>query len=80
MTKLIKSPPTTVKSHKNNKIISGYIRYLNSKTDEISIAPMTSPKSWEKPGQRPRFYKSTLVLNGKLTFTTKDKTFGVCKR
>ena len=77
MLKLIKSPPRTVTSHENNLIVSGYNRNVSSKTDEISIGHMTSPKSWEKHWQRPRFYKFTLVLNGKLTFTTKNETFGV---
>ena len=38
---------------------------------------MTSPKGWEEAGQDPEFYEYTLVLQGKLTGQTIEKTFDV---
>lgn len=35
------------------KIIKEFIGRVNSKTDDVSIAKMNSPKGWAEPGQTP---------------------------
>ena len=77
MAKLIETP-TIVKSSGNmQKMIRKYIGLVNTNNDEISIAHMTSPKGWEEAGQTPEFHEYTLVLEGKLTVRTIEKTFNV---
>lgn len=48
------------------KIIEEFIGKVNSKTDEVSIARMTSPSGWVEPPQTPAFNEYTLVLKGML--------------
>lgn len=48
------------------KIIQEYIGRVNSKTQALSIARMSSPAGWVEPGQTPGFDEYTLVLGGML--------------
>jgi mannose-6-phosphate isomerase-like protein (cupin superfamily) len=48
------------------KIIEEYFGRVNSATDAVSIARMTSPAGWIEPGQTPDFDEYTLVLKGTL--------------
>jgi len=48
------------------KIIQEYIGRVNSKTQALSIARMSSPAGWVEPGQTPEFDEYTLVLGGML--------------
>lgn len=48
------------------KIIREYIGRVNSQTEGVSIAHMTSPSGWAEPGQRPEFDEYTIVLRGEL--------------
>ncbi len=48
--------PTIIKAAGNKpKIIEEYIGRVNSGTDGVSIAKMTSPSGWVEPGQIPDF-------------------------
>ncbi len=59
------------------KIIQEFIGRVNSKTDDISIAKMTSPSGWSEPGQTPEFDEYTFVLNGTLKVDTNDRSYDV---
>lgn len=48
------------------KIIQEYIGRVNSKTQALSVARMSSPAGWVEPGQTPGFDEYTLVLGGML--------------
>ena len=77
MPKLISSP-TIVKAAGNKpKIIREFFGRVNSSTENVSIAKMTSPAGWEEPGQKPDFDEYTLVLNGMLRVQTKENIFDV---
>ena len=77
MPKLIKSPSVVEAAGNKTKIIREYIGRINSSTQKVSIAKMTSPAGWEEPGQTPEFDEYTLVLNGMLKVETKEKVFTV---
>lgn len=67
------SSPTIIQAAGNKpKIIEEFVGRVNSKTDSISLAKMTSPSGWVEPGQTPEFDEFTLVLKGELTVTSKD--------
>ena len=48
------------------KRIEEMIGRVNTATDAVSIAVMTSPPGWHEPGQTPEFDEYTLVLDGAL--------------
>lgn len=48
------------------KIIQEHIGRVNSKTQALSVARMSSPAGWVEPGQTPEFDEYTLVLSGML--------------
>ena len=77
MPTLITSPTIIEAAGNKPKIIREFIGRVNSSTDKISIAKMTSPAGWEEPGQTPEFDEYTLVLKGMLRVTTKDQTFDI---
>lgn len=47
-----------------NKIIREYVGRVNSGTERLSVAHMTSPPGWSEPGQTPEFDEYTVVLRG----------------
>jgi mannose-6-phosphate isomerase-like protein (cupin superfamily) len=59
------------------KQIEEFIGKVNSRTAEVSIARMISPKGWSEPGQTPQFNEYTVVLRGTLTVKLKDKELDV---
>jgi mannose-6-phosphate isomerase-like protein (cupin superfamily) len=59
------------------KLIQEFIGRVNSKTDDISIAKMTSPSGWTEPGQTPEFDEYTFVLNGTLKVETKEGSYDI---
>ena len=66
MSQLI-SQPTVVKAAGNKpKLIREYVGRVNTGTDKVSVAHMTSPSGWVEPGQRPEFTEYTIVLKGVL--------------
>jgi len=54
------------------KIIEEFVGKVNSKSEDISIAKMTSPCGWEEPGQTPEFSEYTVVQKGVLHVKGKD--------
>ena len=54
------------------KRIEEFVGRVNSQTDAISIARMTSPSGWSEPGQTPEFDEYTIVLRGQLRVETKS--------
>ncbi len=68
--------PTVIKSAGNKpKLIEEFIGKVNSKTDALSIAKMTSPSGWVEPGQTPEFDEFTVVLKGSLQVETKTGNY-----
>ncbi len=77
MPKKITKPSIIKAAGKKNKLIEEFIGLVNSNTDEVSIALMTSPKGWTEPGQTPEFNEYTIVSRGVLNVKTKDDVFEV---
>ena len=72
------SNPTIIESAGNKpKIIEEYFGRVNSKTENVSIAKMTSPQGWVEPGQRPQFDEYTVVLKGILQVKTEKEIIDV---
>jgi ethanolamine utilization protein EutQ len=66
MPTLIAAPTQITAAGNKPKLIREYIGRVNSKTDAVSVAHMTSPSGWVEPGQTPEFDEYTLVLRGSL--------------
>jgi len=65
--------PTVIKPAGNKpKLIEEFFGRVNSQTEGVSIAKMTSPGGWVEPGQTPEFDEYTLVLKGTLRVETKS--------
>ncbi len=65
--------PTIIEAAGNKpKIIEEFFGRVNSKTESISIAKMTSPSGWIEPGQTPEFDEYTIVLKGALNVKSKN--------
>jgi mannose-6-phosphate isomerase-like protein (cupin superfamily) len=70
--------PTLIEAAGNKpKRIEEFIGRVNSKTDAVSVAKMTSPSGWVEPGQTPEFDEVTIVLRGALRVTTKQGSIDV---
>lgn len=52
------------------KTIEEYIGRVNSGTEPVSIARMTSPAGWSEPWQVPEFDEYTVVLRGEVRIET----------
>jgi mannose-6-phosphate isomerase-like protein (cupin superfamily) len=59
------------------KVIEEFIGRVNSQTETVSIAKMTSPEGWEEPGQTPEFDEYTIVLKGTLRVKTRQDTLDI---
>ncbi|MCZ6521468.1 MAG: cupin [Bacteroidetes bacterium] len=77
MAKLISSPSIIEAAGSKPKKIEEYIGRVNSQTDTVSIAKMTSPEGWVEPGQFPEFDEMTIVLKGNLQVETKEEVHHV---
>jgi mannose-6-phosphate isomerase-like protein (cupin superfamily) len=65
--------PTVVRAAGNKpKLIEEFVGRVNSGTECVSIAKMTSPGGWIEPGQTPEFDEYTVVLRGTLHVTTRE--------
>jgi mannose-6-phosphate isomerase-like protein (cupin superfamily) len=70
--------PTAIEAAGNKpKLIKEFIGRVNSKTEDVSIARMTSPSGWIEPGQTPEFDEYTLVLKGTLRIKSKSETMDI---
>ena len=77
MAKLISNPTIIEAAGNKPKKIEEFIGRVNSKTESLSIARMTSPGGWIEPGQTPEFDEYTVVLKGVLRVATKDNMIDV---
>ena len=57
------SSPTTVPGV-GDKVIRELVGHVNTGTETLSVARMTSPAGWEEPAQTPEFDEVTVVLEG----------------
>jgi ethanolamine utilization protein EutQ (cupin superfamily) len=57
------SSPTTVPGV-GDKVIRELVGHLNTGTETLSVARMTSPPGWEEPAQTPEFDEVMVVLEG----------------
>ncbi|HEY6465727.1 MAG TPA: hypothetical protein VIY69_07035 [Candidatus Acidoferrales bacterium] len=70
--------PTRIEAAGNKpKIIQEHVGRVNSKTEAISVARMSSPAGWVEPGQTPDFDEYTLVLSGVLRVEHKSGAIDV---
>lgn len=72
MAKLISSPSRVKAEGKLEKIIEEFIGAVNTGTQNVSIALMTSPAGWEEPGQTPEFDEYSVVIRGTLRAEGRD--------
>jgi quercetin dioxygenase-like cupin family protein len=77
MPTLISSPSIVAAAGTKPKKIEEFIGRVNSGTEAVSVARMTSPAGWVEPGQAPEFDEYTLVLRGLLRVTTKSGVLDV---
>jgi mannose-6-phosphate isomerase-like protein (cupin superfamily) len=64
--------PTIIQAAGNKpKRIEEFIGRVNSNTEAVSIARMSSPAGWIEPRQTPEFDEYTVVLRGSLRVATK---------
>ena len=77
MAKLIESPTIIEAAGNKPKKIEEFVGRVNSRTDAVSIARMTSPGGWVEPGQRPEFAEYTIVLRGALMVETERQKLEV---
>ncbi len=57
--------PTTVPGV-GAKVISELVGRVNTGTEAMSVARMTSPPGWQEPAQTPEFDEVTVVLEGEV--------------
>ena len=70
--------PTIIQAAGNKpKRIEEFIGRVNSATEALSIARMTSPSGWVEPGQTPEFDEFTVVLRGTLHVAFRGGEFDV---
>ncbi len=77
MPKLISAPTIIEAAGNKPKRIEEFIGRVNSGTEDVSVAKMTSPPGWIEPGQTPRFDEFTLVLRGMLRVESADGSVDV---
>ena len=73
----IKAPTVINSSGTKPKLIEEYFGRVNSKSEGVSVAKMTSPSGWAEPGQTPEFDEYTVVLKGSLRVERKLGTIDV---
>ena len=54
------------------KVIRELVGRVNTRTEGMSVARMTSPPGWEEPAQTPEFDEVTLVLEGAVVVETDE--------
>lgn len=64
MPRLIEGPSVIEPAGNKPKRIEEYFGRVNTETEAVSIAVMTSPPGWLEPGQCPEFDEYTVVLEG----------------
>jgi len=74
---LVRQPTLVQAAGTKPKKIEEFIGRVNTSTQVVSVARMTSPEGWEEPGQTPEFSEYTIVLNGTLRVKTRKETINV---
>jgi mannose-6-phosphate isomerase-like protein (cupin superfamily) len=64
MPELVDAPMSIEAAGEPPKEILEFVGRVNTASDDVSIAVMTSPAGWQEPGQRPEFDEWTVVLDG----------------
>lgn len=64
MAQLIEAPSIVEAAGTPPKTIREHVGRVNTRSDAVSIAHMTSPAGWSEPWQTPEFDEWTLVLSG----------------
>jgi ethanolamine utilization protein EutQ (cupin superfamily) len=59
------------------KVIEEFVGRVNTGSDAMSVARMTSPAGWQEPGQTPEFEEVTFVLDGWLRVEHRDGSLDV---
>lgn len=77
MPRIIERPSIIEAAGTKPKKIEEFVGRVNSGTESVSVARMTSPEGWVEPGQRPEFEEVTLVLRGALHVEHQDGTLVV---
>ena len=77
MPTLIAQPTQITSAGNKPKIILEHIGRVNTRTEGVSVAHMTSPSGWVEPGQTPEFDEYTVVLEGLLRVTHRDGVLDV---
>ncbi len=77
MATLIQQPTIITAAGNKPKRIAEYVGRVNSATEAVSIAHMTSPSGWVEPGQCPEFDEYTMVLRGTLHVETRSGSINV---
>jgi mannose-6-phosphate isomerase-like protein (cupin superfamily) len=72
MPDVIPQPTIIAPAGNKPKRIAEYIGRVNSGTESVSVAHMTSPSGWQEPGQTPEFDEYTVVLRGSLRVETRS--------
>jgi mannose-6-phosphate isomerase-like protein (cupin superfamily) len=70
--------PKVIKAAGNKpELIEEYFGRINTQSNEISIAMLTCPQGWVEPAQKPEFTEYSIVFEGILKVTAKDKEIEV---
>lgn len=77
MAKKIELPAVVKAAGSKPKVIEEYIGRVNTGSENVSVARMTSPEGWDEPGQRPEFTEYTVVLKGMLRVKTETRTLDI---
>lgn len=77
MATLIVRPAVIQASGNKPKRIEEFVGRVNTGTNTVSVARMTSPSGWVEPGQTPEFDEYTLVLHGSLVVETRQSRLEV---
>jgi mannose-6-phosphate isomerase-like protein (cupin superfamily) len=77
MPTLIEQPTQIAAAGNKPKVIREYVGRVNTNTDAVSIARMTSPGGWIEPGQTPEFDEYTVVLEGTLRVESREGSLEV---
>lgn len=77
MPKLIEGPTVVEAAGNLPKRIEEFVGRVNTGTEGVSIARMTSPAGWVEPGQTPAFDEYTLVLRGAVRVESREGTLDV---
>jgi mannose-6-phosphate isomerase-like protein (cupin superfamily) len=77
MPSLILTPKIIAAAGNKPKVIEEFVGRVNSGTEQLSIARMSSPPGWIEPGQTPEFDEYTVVLRGMLRVATRTEVLEV---